>query len=82
LTDSLQNTPILTPHHNNPPCLTPQHNNAQKKLFPPTSKTSKSPNESDLTIIQININGINNKIHELQILAKDTNADILIIQET
>jgi hypothetical protein len=82
LTDSLQNTPILTPHHNNPPCLTPQHNNAQKKLFPPPSKTSKSPNESDLTIIQININGINNKIQELQLLAKDTNADILIIQET
>ena len=44
--------------------------------------TTKPTNETDLIIIQININGISNKIQELQQLIKETNADIIAIQET
>ena len=41
-----------------------------------------SNNERNLIILQININGINNKLEELKTLIKNTHADIITIQET
>jgi hypothetical protein len=43
--------------------------------------TQKKPN-TQLTIIQININGLGNKITELTQLAHNTNADVITIQES
>ena len=41
-----------------------------------------SNNERNLIILQVNINGINNKLEELETLIKNTHADIITIQET
>ena len=41
-----------------------------------------SNNERNLIILQVNINGINNKLEELKTLIKNTHADIITIQET
>ena len=41
-----------------------------------------SNNERNLIILQVNINGINNKLEELKTLNKNTHADIITIQET
>ena len=41
-----------------------------------------SNNERNLIILQVNINGINNKLKELKTLIKNTHADIITIQET
>ena len=41
-----------------------------------------SNNERNLIILQVNINGINNKLEELKTLIKNTYADIITIQET
>ena len=41
-----------------------------------------SHNERNLIILQVNINGINNKLEELKTLIKNTHADIITIQET
>ena len=41
-----------------------------------------SKNERNLTILQVNINGIKNKLEELKLLFHDTHADIITIQET
>ena len=41
-----------------------------------------SNNERNLIILQVNINGINNKLEELKTLIKNTHADIIKIQET
>ena len=41
-----------------------------------------SNNERNLIILQVNINGINNKLEELKTLIKNTHADIFTIQET
>ena len=41
-----------------------------------------SNNEKNLIILQVNINGINNKLEELKTLIKNTHADIITIQET
>ena len=41
-----------------------------------------SNNERNLIIMQVNINGINNKFEELKTLIKNTHADIITIQET
>ena len=43
---------------------------------------SSSNNERNLIILQVNINGINNKLEELKTLIKNTHADIITIQET
>ena len=40
-----------------------------------------SNNERNLIILQVNINGINNKLEELKTLIKNTHADIITIQE-
>ena len=41
-----------------------------------------SNNERNRIILQVNINSINNKLEELKTLIKNTNADIITIQET
>ena len=41
-----------------------------------------SKSENNLIILQININGIKNKLEELKLLIHDTHADIITIQET
>ena len=41
-----------------------------------------SNNERNLIILQVNINGINNKLEELKTPIKNTHADIITIQET
>ena len=41
-----------------------------------------SKSERNLIILQVNINGINNKHQELKLLIHDTHADIITIQET
>ena len=41
-----------------------------------------SESEINLTILQVNINGIINKLEELKLLIHNTHADIITIQET
>ena len=41
-----------------------------------------SKSERNLIILQVNINGIKNKLEELKLLIHDTHADIIAIQET
>ena len=41
-----------------------------------------SKSERNLIILQVNINGIRNKLEELKLLIHDTQADIITIQET
>ena len=41
-----------------------------------------SNNERNIIILQVNINGINNKLEELKTLIKNTHTDIITIQET
>ena len=41
-----------------------------------------SNNEINLIILQVNMNGINNKLQELRTLIKNTHADVIKIQET
>ena len=42
----------------------------------------RSKSERNLTILQVNINGIKNKLEELILLIHDIHADIITIQET
>ena len=41
-----------------------------------------SKSERNLIILQVNINGLRNKLEELKLLIHDTHADIITIQET
>ena len=43
---------------------------------------SSSKSERNLIILQVNINGLRNKLEELKLLIHDTHADIITIQET
>jgi hypothetical protein len=81
-----QLTLLKSPPHNQtisdfPPTLTP-HISKQPNIHTNPVKLSNSPSETNLIIIQININGISNKIQELQQLINETKADIITIQET
>ena len=49
-------------------------------LLTPHRPSSKS--EINLIILQVNINGLRNKLEELKLLIHDTHADIITIQET
>ena len=49
-------------------------------LLTPHRPSSKS--ERNLIILQVNINGLRNKLEELKLLIHDTHADIITIQET
>ena len=44
----------------------------------PSSKSEKK----NLILLQVNINGLKNKLEELKLLIHDTHADIITIQET
>ena len=87
---TIQNyTPHLTvnrsPQQSNPPTLTPQQQNNTKQhneINPATIKNQTDKVDSKLKILQINLNGISNKIKELELLIHDTKADIITIQET
>ena len=48
----------------------------------PQVHRSSSRNEINLFILQVNINGIKNKLEEFKLLIHDTHADIITIQET
>ncbi len=65
----LTDPPILTPHSTN-------SSSTDKNQKAPTTKNSK------LKILQININGLSNKIKELELLIHDVKADIVTVQET
>ena len=54
-------------------------------FFLPNHWTPHRPNsksERNLIILQVNINGLRNKLEELKLLIHDTHADIITIQET
>ena len=48
----------------------------------PQGHIPSSKSEINLIILQVNINGIKNKLEELKLLILDTHADIITIQET
>ena len=59
----------------------------QTKDYHRTTNTTQthrpsSKSERNLIILQVNINGLRNKLEELKLLIHDTHADIIIIQET
>ena len=57
-----------------------QHNNpSTNKHHPPTHKQQ---NDNNIIILQININGIRNKIEVLKKLVYDTQTDMITVQET
>ena len=65
----------LTPHPINTTNLT-----ANKTTIQQSNKTK--PETKPLKIIQININGVRNKIEELKLFIKEESADIITIQES
>ena len=59
----------------------------QTKDYHSTANTTQthrpsSKSERNLIILQVNINGLRNKLEELKLLIHDTHADIITIQET
>ena len=59
----------------------------QTKDYHRTANTTQthrpsSKSERNLIILQVNINGLRNKLDELKLLIHDTHADIITIQET
>ena len=80
-----QNNTITDQHHQ----LTDNNNNMQQNLninqlhSINNNKTQQQINsKKTITIIQININGLTTKIHELKNLTDNTKIDIITIQET
>ncbi|MGK2940486.1 MAG: reverse transcriptase domain-containing protein [Immundisolibacter sp.] len=72
-------TAILT--HSNSNQAHQQPPNTSNTTSKPAQNTHKKPN-TEIKVIQININGITNKLAELTQLIQDQNADIITIQET
>ena len=72
--------PILTPIRTPPQQRTPYSSQSLPLLSP--KKRSSDSGKKSLTILQLNINGIQNKIEELKLTAKDHHADIITLQET
>ena len=80
-----QNNTITDQHHQ----LTDNNNNMQQNLNinqPHSINNNKTQQQINskktITIIQININGLTTKIHELKNLTDNTKIDIIAIQET
>ena len=48
----------------------------------PQGHSPSSKSEINLIILQVNINGIKNKLEELKLLIYDTHADSITVQET
>ena len=61
---------------------TPKTQNLLRPNKTPIIKTKSDKPETKLKILQININGLSNKIKELELLISETKADIITIQET
>ena len=64
-----------------------QQPHKQTKDYHRTTNTTQthrpsSKSERNLTILQVNINGLRNKLEELKLLIHDTHADIITIQKT
>ena len=64
-----------------------QQPHKQTKDYHRTTNTTQthrpsSKSEKNLIILQVNINGLRNKLEELQLFIHDTHADIITIQET
>ena len=64
-----------------------QQPHKQTKDYHRTTNTTQthrpsSKSERNLIILQVNINGLRNKLEELKLLIHDTHADIITIQET
>ena len=65
----------------------PQQPHRQTKDYHGTASATQthrpsSKSERNLIILQVNINGLRNKLEELKLLIHDTHADIITIQET
>ena len=74
-----------TPQPQPPQTHTSHKKTQQRQTINPTASTTKTSNKqrfAQLRIMQININGINNKLAELTDLIHNTNTDIVTIQET
>ena len=76
-THQAQYTDTWTCHLHRESRLTPHTDSQHKVLHRPSSKS-----ERNLIILQVNINGLRNKLEELKLLIHDTHADIITIQET
>ena len=63
-----------------------QHHKQTKDYYRTTNTTQthrpSSRSERNLIILQVNINGLRNKLQELKLIIHDTHADIITIQET
>ena len=59
-----------------------QHNNPSQTNHHPATHRQQSTKGQNIVILQININGIRNKIDELKNLVHNTQPDIITIQET
>ena len=62
--------------------LTNRPRTTTRLLTPHKTHRPSSKSERNLIILQVNINGLRNKLEELKLLIHDTHADIITIQET
>ena len=72
-----QHTDRVVPNSDKTQTIRTAHTANTTSIHKPSSN-----NERNLIILQVNINGINNKLAELKTLIKNTHADIITIQET
>ena len=59
-----------------------QTKNYHRTTYTTQTHRPSSKSERNLIILQVNINGLRNKLEELKLLIHDTHADIITIQET
>ena len=76
-----------TPFHSQFPMETDNQDKPTEVDYHRTTNTTQthrpsSKSERNLIILQVNINGLRNKLEELKLLIHDTHADIITIQET
>ena len=72
-------------HRNNRTHNIGYYDNLTNRPMTPTGLLIHRPSsksERTLIILQVNINGLRNKLEELKLLIHDTHADIITIQET
>ena len=75
-------------HHNNHTHNIGYYNNLTNRprtttgLLTPQTHRPSNKSERNLIILQVNINGLRNKLEELKLLIHDPHADIITIQET
>ena len=76
-----------SPQQLHPQHRVPRQPHRQTKDYHRTTNTTQahrpsSKSERNLIILQVNINGLKNKLEELKLLIHDTHADIITIQKT